>query len=130
MKHNLATGRETHLVKSQKHPVRWLDVCYSAPIKGWRKAENGCRCHLEIEGEDTANCEIVSVDLNHACELGLAKRKRNVPTKRLARTSEALDQFQPGKEKAGITKRFQGTAKATFAVTIKKGQAHNAVNMY
>ena len=74
----------------------------------------------------------VSVNLNHTCLPGEATRKRNVPTKRLARTSEAVHQFQPGNKKAGNAERFQDTAKASFGVDAKAGQAgrqaHKAVN--
>jgi hypothetical protein len=126
LKYNNNAGYSVHLSQNTAAPkARYLSVCYSAPTKlKERKDWHGCQAHVHAVGNTRETMEILSLDLNHTCSRNI-KGKRNYLTKEIAQTSQVVQIYQPAP--AGSTKQFQKMTKIATGVTLKKGQAHNAV---
>jgi hypothetical protein len=126
MKYNHDCRFSVKIVQNIQLPqARYFSVCYSAPKTG-RKTSVWCRAHVKVIGENRNEMKITSTDLNHTCEEGSNRRKRNYRTKDISSISNiVLTVYQPAT--GGNAKQFATMTKAATGVNLKYGQGNLAV---
>lgn len=100
------------------------------PKTGWTKRTDGCRAHLWIKPVERSRPDgewiVTSVDVVHTCGDNAKKRKRQMPTKKVAKINPgAVKGYTTTTQKKGNTKQFQTIVKSVTGAHMGKGQANS-----